>query len=119
MNDRRTQSNRTLRLLRGVLVLTVVLSMITGPFALIAQPVLAQSSMVDAKMAVVGLDGAGANSSAETGRSLAAPSRRTRLAETQPAPSGRSSRSTSSQALSSLRAAMFNSSPLAALPRMR
>ena len=38
--------------------LTVALSMITGPFALIAQPVLAQSSMVDAKMAVVGLDGA-------------------------------------------------------------
>lgn len=49
---------RKTRLLTGVLALALVIGLGVAPFALTAQPAAAQSSVVDSKMAVVGLDGA-------------------------------------------------------------
>ena len=58
MHEHRTNKNRRNLFLTGLLTLMLLTAIIAAPLLLNTQPVSAQSSVVDSKMAVVGLDGA-------------------------------------------------------------
>ncbi|HHY54936.1 MAG TPA: SH3 domain-containing protein [Chloroflexi bacterium] len=58
MNHRNVRAWRNSQRLTGLLVALVIVGFVVTPLALIPQPVTAQATVVDSKMAVVGLDGA-------------------------------------------------------------